>query len=113
MTTTARGPDSNLLTMSGNTRRFPGVMALKGVSLSLAAGEVLAPIGENGAGKSTLMKILGGAPLLDSGQTASHGSPVLSSSVREAKRLGFALIHQERMLASKLDIAANMASCCR
>jgi ribose transport system ATP-binding protein len=83
-------------------------MALADVSLSLHAGEVLALMGENGAGKSTLMKILGGAQLPDGGEIRIDGTPVLLSGVREAKRLGIALIHQELMLAPNLDIAANI-----
>ena len=94
--------------MSGITKRFPGVIALHGVSLSLQPGEVHALMGENGAGKSTLMKILGGAQLPDEGLIAIDGQPVELSSVREAKRLGIGLIHQELMLASNLDIAANI-----
>ena len=94
--------------MSAITKRFPGVIALQGVSLSLAPGEVLALMGENGAGKSTLMKILGGAQLPDEGEIAVDGKLVVLHGVREAKRLGIALIHQELMLAPNLDITANI-----
>ncbi|WP_437963453.1 sugar ABC transporter ATP-binding protein [Sorangium sp. So ce260] len=97
-----------LLAMRGIVKRFPGVTALAGVSLTLRAGEVLAVVGENGAGKSTLMKILGGACAPDEGQIVIDGAPVALRGVREAKRLGVALIHQELMLAPNLDIAANI-----
>jgi ribose transport system ATP-binding protein len=90
------------------TKRFPGVTALENVALSLDAGEVLALTGENGAGKSTLMKILGGSQRPDAGEIILDGRPAVLSSVREAKRLGIALIHQELMLAPNLDIAANV-----
>src|ERR1017187_9602621 len=96
------------LEMTGITKRFPGVLALSGVSLHVRGGEVLALMGENGAGKSTLMKVLGGAYLPDEGEIFIDGKPVLLSGVREAKRLGIALIHQELMLAPNLDIAANI-----
>src|SRR5690606_29006939 len=99
---------TDLLSMKGITKRFPGVVALSNVSLSLSAGEVLALMGENGAGKSTLMKILGGAQLPDEGQVLLQGKPVELHSVREAKKLGIALIHQELMLAGNLDITANI-----
>lgn len=99
---------AHLLEMRSITKRFPGVMALQGVSLALNAGEVLALMGENGAGKSTLMKVLGGAHQPDSGQVLIDGQPVLLDSIRAAKRLGIALIHQELMLAPNLDIASNI-----
>jgi ribose transport system ATP-binding protein len=94
--------------MSGITKRFPGVIALRGVQLALFPGEVLALMGENGAGKSTLMKILGGAQLPDEGTIKLDGKDVVLDSVRTAKKAGIALIHQELMLAPNLDITANI-----
>jgi ribose transport system ATP-binding protein len=94
--------------MRGVSKRFPGVLALSGVSLDVHAGEVLALMGENGAGKSTLMKVLGGVLTPDAGQITIDGVPVLLDGVRAAKRHGIALIHQELMLAPNLDIASNI-----
>jgi ribose transport system ATP-binding protein len=97
-----------LLEMRGITKRFPGVIALQDASLQLRRGEVLALTGENGAGKSTLIKILGGAHAPDEGQILVDGQPLRFESVRDAKRAGIALIHQELMLASNLDVAGNI-----
>jgi ribose transport system ATP-binding protein len=97
-----------LLKMRGITKRFPGVVALQGVSLSLRPGEVLALMGENGAGKSTLMKILGGVQSQDEGEIEIDGKPVSFSGVKDSKASGIALIHQELMLAPNLDITSNI-----
>ncbi|HEY4392930.1 MAG TPA: ATP-binding cassette domain-containing protein, partial [Polyangia bacterium] len=97
-----------LLEMRGIGKRFAGVTALRDVSLTARAGEVLALMGENGAGKSTLMKVLGGIQPPDTGEIRIAGRPVALDGVRAAKRLGIALIHQELMLAPNLDIAANI-----
>ena len=96
------------LRMVGITKRFPGVVALAGVSLDLRGGEVLSLMGENGAGKSTLMKILGGAYPPDEGHVEIDGQAVHLHGVADAKGRGIALIHQELMLAPNLDIAGNI-----
>ncbi|MFM8727091.1 MAG: ATP-binding cassette domain-containing protein, partial [Planctomycetaceae bacterium] len=56
-------------------KSFPGVRALKQVSLQIFPGEVLSVVGENGAGKSTLMKILAGVQAPDAGTLLVDGQP--------------------------------------
>jgi ribose transport system ATP-binding protein len=97
-----------LLEAHGVRKQFPGVLALDSVSLRLAAGEVLAVVGENGAGKSTLMKILGGLYVPDAGEIRLDGRPVRFASVTEAMAAGISLIHQELNLAENLSVAANV-----
>lgn len=100
--------DAPLLEVRRLTKRFPGVIALEGVNLTLRAGEVLAVIGENGAGKSTLMKILAGVQTQDQGELLLQGQPRSFQSVREALDSGIALIHQELNLCPLLDLGANV-----
>src|SRR5262245_24370560 len=99
---------SPVLEVLGVRKRFPGVLALDGVSLRLAAGEVLAVVGENGAGKSTLMKILGGIYPPDDGEVRLNGHPVRFAGVTDAMAAGISLIHQELNLAENLSVAANV-----
>ncbi len=94
--------------MRGICKRFPGVVALDGVSLEIGTGEVLALVGENGAGKSTLMKILGGVYQPDDGEIRVDGQPVSIHNVTDAMKLGIAFIHQELNVLTNLDVAANV-----
>ena len=97
-----------LLEMRAISKRFPGVVALDGVSLSVGRGEVVALCGENGAGKSTLMKILGGVYHPDAGEICVEGRPVSIRNVTEAMKVGVAFIHQELNVLDNLDVAANV-----
>jgi ribose transport system ATP-binding protein len=99
---------SVLLEMSGVGKSFGATRALDGVSMSVAAGEVRALIGENGAGKSTLMKILSGALRPDAGSMMLDGQPYAPRGPREALARGVAMIYQELALAPALSVEANI-----
>ncbi|VTR92971.1 d-ribose transporter atp binding protein : Ribose import ATP-binding protein RbsA OS=Blastopirellula marina DSM 3645 GN=rbsA PE=3 SV=1: ABC_tran: ABC_tran [Gemmata massiliana] len=89
-------------------KQFPGVLALDGVSLTLAPGEVLAVVGENGAGKSTLMKIVAGVYTPDDGEVRLDGEPIRFRGPAEAIAAGVSLIHQELNLAENLTVTDNL-----
>src|SRR4029453_5839419 len=89
-------------------KRFPGVHALRGVSLDVQAGEVVALLGENGAGKSTLMKVVGGVEQPDSGDVLIDGTRVVIHDVHTATARGIAFTHQELNLLDNLDVAGNV-----
>ena len=97
-----------LLELRNISKRYPGVIALNDVSLTVDTGEIVALIGENGAGKSTLMKILGGAIARDSGTVKINSQDVEIRSPREASALGIEFIHQELSVLDNLDVAANI-----
>src|SRR5678816_378027 len=97
-----------LVEMRHVSKAFPGVQALKDVSLAVYGGEVHMLVGQNGAGKSTLIKILCGAHRPDHGEFLLHGKPVHIESTRDARRMGIAVIFQEFSLVPYLDIAQNI-----
>ena len=100
--------ESYLLEVTGVSKSFPGVQALRDVSLQLRPGEVHALLGENGAGKSTLIKIVGGIHHPDTGEINIAGRPVVMDSVATAKQNGVSIIHQEIVLVPHLSVAENI-----
>lgn len=100
--------EKKLLDMKDISKTFGSVQALKGVSLDLYAGEVLALMGENGAGKSTLMNILSGAIQPTEGEIYLKGEKVHVSDPITAKKLGIAKIHQELQIVPELSVAENI-----
>jgi ribose transport system ATP-binding protein len=97
-----------ILRMEHISKAFPGVQALDDVGLEVAAGEVLALVGENGAGKSTLVKILAGAYQKDEGHIFLLGKEVAVENPHHAQQLGIAIIYQEFNLAPNQTAAANI-----
>jgi ribose transport system ATP-binding protein len=96
------------LEMRGVRKNFGATQALRGVSLSVQPGEVMALIGENGAGKSTLMKALSGAHPVDEGTMLLDGSPYAPRSPLHARAAGVAMIYQELALAPHLTVMENI-----
>lgn len=97
-----------LLTVSHLAKAYGGVPALVSASFSLAAGEVLALMGENGAGKSTLIKCLAGATRPDSGDIRIDGEFVKLAHPDDARYFGLRVIHQELNIVPQLSVAENL-----
>jgi D-xylose transport system ATP-binding protein len=95
------------LRITGATKRFGAVLALDGVDLEVAHGEVLAILGDNGAGKSTLIKCISGVHRLDAGEIEIDGQPVSMTSPTVARALGIETVYQDLALFDNLDPAAN------
>ena len=99
---------AQILKMTGISKSFPGVQALKKVGFDLNEGEVHALMGENGAGKSTLMKILTGIYNRDEGDIIYMGEPIHLKNTREAQGKGICIIHQELNMMTHLTVAENI-----
>jgi ribose transport system ATP-binding protein len=97
-----------VLELHGITKRFPGVVALKGVTLKLRPGEVHALVGENGSGKSTLVKVASGVLRPDAGEIRHRGKQIALHSPHYAQSLGISTIYQEFALAPHLTIGENV-----
>jgi ribose transport system ATP-binding protein len=97
-----------LLKLDNIEKRFPGVVALKSISLDVRAGEVQVLLGENGAGKSTLMKILAGEHAPTAGGITIGGKKVSELTPTLATELGIGLVHQELSLIPALSVTENI-----
>ena len=104
----AQDRPGHLLSLKNIRKTFGGIRALKGVSLSLDEGEVLALVGENGAGKSTLVKVLTGIYHPEEGQINVRGSELVFDDAHAAGRAGIAAVHQETVMFDELSVAENI-----
>ena len=105
MTTT---PPAPVLSMTGVSKRFGAVQALKDIEFSVGAGEVVALVGDNGAGKSTLVKAIAGVYTPDEGEVVFDGTAVKIASPAQAQELGIATVFQDLALCDNLDVVGNL-----
>jgi len=89
-------------------KSFGAVKALSGVDIFLSHQEILGLVGDNAAGKSTLLKILAGVHLPNTGEISVEGKKVKILNPKDARNLGIETIYQDFMLATNLDITANI-----
>ena len=97
-----------LLRAIGLAKQYGQVKALQGADFDVAAGEVVALIGDNGAGKSTLVRMLSGSEQADDGRIEFDGREVALSTPIEARRLGIETVFQDLALAPHLDPIQNL-----
>ena len=97
-----------LISLENISKAYAGIPALRGVDLSIAAGEIHALMGENGAGKSTLIKILAGVVAPDTATIRIDGRVVSIDSPAAARGHGLRFIHQELSVVPTLSVAENI-----
>src|SRR5436190_16240493 len=103
-------PLSTFLEMSGISKRFGGVHALRDVDLTLEAGEVHCLVGENGSGKSTLIKVISGVEEPErGGRIAISGKEYPKLNPVRSTHCGIQVIYQDLSLFPNLNVAENIA----
>ena len=102
-------PNTDGLFFDSIVKSFGGTKALRGVSLRVNRGEIVALLGENGAGKSTLIKTLGGIHTPDSGQVTVDGALYRHVGSKISTKQAVAFIHQDLGLIEWMSVAENIA----
>ncbi len=91
------------------SKRFRGVLALDGASITVRRGTVHALLGENGAGKTTLMRVAYGMLRPDAGRVLVDGTQRRLRSSADAIRAGVGMVHQHYALVAPMTVAENVA----
>lgn len=97
-----------IVELKNATKRFPGVVALRNMSISIKPGEIHGLIGENGAGKSTLIKVLTGVHQADEGEIWVGGKQMDFKNPIDAQEAGIACVYQELNIVKLLSVTDNV-----
>lgn len=97
-----------LISLRNIQKSFGSVHALRGASVDVHAGEIVALVGDNGAGKSTLVKVMAGVHAADSGEYEIEGRPALVRTPSDATKHGIATVYQDLALCNNLDAVQNL-----
>ena len=97
-----------LLAVEGVTAHYGKIIALKGVDITVAAGEIVTLIGANGAGKSTLMMTICGAPRASSGRILFDGRDITRLATHEIARLRIAQSPEGRRIFPRMTVRENL-----
>ncbi len=98
---------ASLLEVQEVSKYFGSVIALKDISMSVNAGEVMCLLGDNGAGKSTLIKIFSGVHPPSEGRFLVEGKEVRFTSPRDALNAGIATVYQDLAMIPLMSISRN------
>jgi branched-chain amino acid transport system ATP-binding protein len=96
------------LDVSALKKSFGGVSAVKGVDLSVAAGEAVALIGPNGAGKTTTFNLINGQIKPDAGRVTLHGADITGTTPEQLFRLGVARTFQITATFASMTVRENV-----
>lgn len=99
---------ANILEIQHLTKRYPGVVALDDVTMSVERGKIHALMGENGAGKSTMIKAIAGAIQPEEGTIVIEGVAYHRLTPATARKAGIGVIYQEFNLVPSLSVAENI-----
>lgn len=97
-----------LLTVEKVETYYGNICALKGIDLSVDAGEIVALIGANGAGKSTLMMTIFGSPRARSGRILFNGQDITSMPPHEIAKLRIAQSPEGRRIFPRMTVLENL-----
>lgn len=102
------GKENYVVELKNVTKIFPGVIALKDMSIAIRPGEIHGLIGENGAGKSTLIKVLTGVNKPEKGEIYVNGELVSFKDPIESREAGIACVYQELNIVKMLSVTDNV-----